>query len=455
MKNIWINNGTIEIYKQSLKEVPNGFELGRLPRDCPRCGQSFIPNRQYKKFCKDCYDYVRREKVCPVCNKTFRIHFQDNECCSKKCAKKLNNNFKNPLILKKIADTCMERYRVDNPFKLKEIQEKCKLNNDRKSQSLHQKLYFAEKYKDIREQKDLFKNRDKKLSKKEAIILNDLKTSVFPHHQQVQFQKTFEDCSFINRLRFDFYIPESEYNCAYLIEYDGEQHFKPIQFNNITESQSYKNYIYRQVTDWIKDYYCIEKNIPLIRIPYKHQLHIQLQDLMKDATIVSKIHGSDNKIDIIYLNENDFINNRQPTFNIGAGISCTFKCCKCNPEICQNSPLATAPSIHTSIDKLIERYLHQSIAKSVTIQGLEPLDNLKQILWFIFKFRKCSEDPIYLWTGYTAEECKDLIHLIKEKCKWQNIIIKFGRYIPNQQPHYDPVLGIYLASDNQYAEKIS
>ena len=39
--------------------------------------------------------------------------------------------------------------------------------------------------------------------------------------------------------------------------------------------------------------------------------------------------------------------------------------------------------------------------------------------------------------------------------RFPNIIIKFGRYIPNQQPHYDEVLGVNLASDNQYAERIS
>ena len=39
--------------------------------------------------------------------------------------------------------------------------------------------------------------------------------------------------------------------------------------------------------------------------------------------------------------------------------------------------------------------------------------------------------------------------------KYSNIIIKFGRFIPNQKPHYDPVLGVELASDNQYGEKIS
>ena len=36
-----------------------------------------------------------------------------------------------------------------------------------------------------------------------------------------------------------------------------------------------------------------------------------------------------------------------------------------------------------------------------------------------------------------------------------NIIIKFGRFVPMQQPHFDPILGVNLASDNQYAKQIS
>ena len=36
---------------------------------------------------------------------------------------------------------------------------------------------------------------------------------------------------------------------------------------------------------------------------------------------------------------------------------------------------------------------------------------------------------------------------------YNNIIIKFGRYIPNQGTHFDKVLGVKLASDNQYALK--
>ena len=73
-------------------------------------------------------------------------------------------------------------------------------------------------------------------------------------------EKTFSDC--INpktnaKLRFDFYLPD--YNCC--IEYDGEQHFKG-WYNSV---DSLQNIQYR---DNIKNKYCKENGILLIRIPY-------------------------------------------------------------------------------------------------------------------------------------------------------------------------------------------
>ena len=35
-----------------------------------------------------------------------------------------------------------------------------------------------------------------------------------------------------------------------------------------------------------------------------------------------------------------------------------------------------------------------------------------------------------------------------------NIIIKFGRFIPNQPSIYDEILGVTLASNNQYAKRL-
>ena len=88
-------------------------------------------------------------------------------------------------------------------------------------------------------------------------------------------QKTFNDCRNPKTdalLRFDFYI-----NNQYLLEYDGEQHFKEKSFGH-------ENLGERQYKDKIKNQYCIENNIPLIRIPYTKYNTLCLEDLLLNKT---------------------------------------------------------------------------------------------------------------------------------------------------------------------------
>ena len=66
------------------------------------------------------------------------------------------------------------------------------------------------------------------------------------------------------KLSFDFYIPSL--NIA--IEYDGEQHFKPIDFAGKGEEWAISQFELTKVRDNIKDEYCTKNNIELIRIPY-------------------------------------------------------------------------------------------------------------------------------------------------------------------------------------------
>ena len=73
-------------------------------------------------------------------------------------------------------------------------------------------------------------------------------------------QYYFDDCINVktNRyLKFDFYLPD--YNCC--IEYDGEHHFQEVKFYRA----SFEDVKYR---DSIKNTYCQEHEINLIRIPY-------------------------------------------------------------------------------------------------------------------------------------------------------------------------------------------
>jgi organic radical activating enzyme len=152
------------------------------------------------------------------------------------------------------------------------------------------------------------------------------------------------------------------------------------------------------------------------------------------------------------LIDEDFVNYKYPSMYIGFP-KCSFKCEKeCGMQVCQNGVLATSPTIEVDVDKIVERYMSNFITKAIVIAGLEPFDTFEQLYKLIRELRTHVIDDIVIYTGYYKEE---IIDYIKQIDDFENIVIKFGRYIPNQQKHYDEVLGVYLASDNQYGERIS
>lgn len=93
-------------------------------------------------------------------------------------------------------------------------------------------------------------------SRGEALIEDYL----IEHNIDYEPQKTFDDCvGNAEPLPFDFYIPSA--NMA--IEYDGEQHFRSIDyFGGDKEFAKRINY------DKIKNRYCDDNDIFLVRIPY-------------------------------------------------------------------------------------------------------------------------------------------------------------------------------------------
>lgn len=154
------------------------------------------------------------------------------------------------------------------------------------------------------------------------------------------------------------------------------------------------------------------------------------------------------------LVDEDFVNYKKPSMFISMP-KCTFKCDKENGcQLCQNMELALARSYTYDTELIVEHYLENDITKAVVFGGLEPLDTFEDVLQFIDLLRnnyKCDDDVV-IYTGYNKDEISHYISLLK---KYKNIIIKYGRFRPNQKSRYDEVLGITLVSDNQYAEKIS
>ena len=92
----------------------------------------------------------------------------------------------------------------------------------------------------------------------------------FLENKKIKFesQKTFNDCKNTKTnklLLFDFYL--SDVNIC--IEYDGEQHFNPMRFSKHNKLKDI------QFRDNIKNYFCKENKIKLIRISYKDISNIE------------------------------------------------------------------------------------------------------------------------------------------------------------------------------------
>lgn len=87
------------------------------------------------------------------------------------------------------------------------------------------------------------------------LLLETIKADFIP-------QYTFEDCKCINLLHFDFAIFDNDHLVG-LVEYDGKQHFEPIDFfggqNGFEQTRK---------RDEIKNTYCTTNQIPLLRLPY-------------------------------------------------------------------------------------------------------------------------------------------------------------------------------------------
>ena len=134
---------------------------------------------------------------------------------------------------------------------------------------------------------------------------------------------------------------------------------------------------------------------------------------------------------------------------------CNWKCCTdCgyDTSMCQNSSITKLPNIKVSNDSIVKKYINNPITSAIVIGGLEPFDQYEELYNLIKAFRKQTSDDIVIYTGYREDEIFEEVTNLR---MFDNIIIKFGRYRPNDTSRYDDILGVTLASSNQYAKKIS
>lgn len=151
--------------------------------------------------------------------------------------------------------------------------------------------------------------------------------------------------------------------------------------------------------------------------------------------------------------DEDFVNFRLPSMYI-AFPKCDFKCDKeCGQKVCQNSALVSSPNIDIPMKKIITRYKNNEISKAIVCAGLEPFDTFEVLKKFCYEVRRAYiKDPIVIYTGYEKEEIIDKVNELVLVAS-PNLIIKYGRFIPNQKGYDNLLLGVKLASSNQWAER--
>lgn len=131
---------------------------------------------------------------------------------------------------------------------------------------------------------------------------------------------------------------------------------------------------------------------------------------------------------------------------------CDFKCFReLNLHVsgCQNYQIAKMENVEISIENIFFRYKNNPITDSIVLGGLEPFDSFDDVYSLVNYFRAndCNDDFV-IYSGYYPDEIENKLEKLK---KFKNIIVKFGRFIPKSLQKFDNILGVNLASANQFA----
>lgn len=142
----------------------------------------------------------------------------------------------------------------------------------------------------------------------------------------------------------------------------------------------------------------------------------------------------------------DFNNYRLPSLFIGTS-SCPHNC-----EGCQNEALKLVKGVKVTNAFLIDAYVNNPITKAIVLGGLDPLMTFEDTYSFVKDVRKRGiNDTIIIYTGFKEEVVDHWVE--KLVALGGHLVVKYGKYIKGHEPHMDSVLGVRLASDNQYAKE--
>ena len=285
-----VNTGTILLTKK--EEYPGGDDL--IVFQCGKCGGTFKKSWHGfivldNKICPRCFKeiyaqqshiqkrrndkdvYIERAK-----NKGYKIICGDFSSIQSKAVIEDGEGYRALITLSTLdRDVGFDKYSLKNPYTLYNIRLYLKLNKINVSvpnqvyKGNYSPITFQCKcgrlfYRTLNHciENDYWicpacRGNDSRISSKVRMFLED-------NNIEYRQEETFEDCVGDKALlRFDYYLPEYK-SC---IEVDGIQHYKPIPFKGDKENakEAFKR---TKKYDKIKTKYCLEHNIPLLRIPF-------------------------------------------------------------------------------------------------------------------------------------------------------------------------------------------
>lgn len=110
----------------------------------------------------------------------------------------------------------------------------------------------------------------------EVKIYNILTDAGLPFEEEYEFDDLMSSSG--KKLRFDYCIFDDDGNIDFLLEFNGIQHYRPVQ-----RFGGAKGLHRQQYNDNLKKRYCINNNIKLVIIPYYDENKLSYDYIMRAA----------------------------------------------------------------------------------------------------------------------------------------------------------------------------
>ena len=266
----------------------------RDKKQCNKCGRRILTEKQRLTY-EDVKKYIEENSNCKLLSKeyvstrdklllecgcgneffvAFRHFRSSNQRQCQECGSKIKAN-KRKLDYSYIKEFVKENSECELVSKQyinsnNRLEFKCKCGN-------HFSTYF-----------DLFKRLDIRMCSecrnKTPKSKGEIKISKWLQENNIKFKSeyTFDDLKDIKKLRFDFAILNSNNEIKLLIEFDGKQHQGEGVFAK-TEEEALLMYNEIVYNDNLKNEYCFNKCIPLLRIPYDK--YSKIEEILSKALL--------------------------------------------------------------------------------------------------------------------------------------------------------------------------